>query len=99
LQPLEPLLGSTPQIKLSDLEKFVSIEITHFGRHRETLRPIIDVLMIPSPKQFIHALGISHLSKFQQQQKQDATLLTTHKPSKHKNKIDQPLGSCSDSNF
>jgi hypothetical protein len=51
--------------------------------------------MVPSPKQFIHALGTGHLLEFQQQQKQDATLLTTHQPSKHKNKIAQPLGFCS----
>jgi hypothetical protein len=57
--------------------------------------------MITPPKQFVHALRASHLSKFQQQQEQEATLHTTHRPSKHtkKNKIGQPLGSCSDSIF
>jgi len=62
LQPLEPLLGSTLQIKLGNLEKFVSIEIAHFGRHRETLRLVIDILMISSPEQLIHSLGTSHLA-------------------------------------
>jgi hypothetical protein len=49
LQPFEPLFGSTPQIQLSDLEKFVSIEIAHFGRHGESLFPIVNILMVSSP--------------------------------------------------
>jgi hypothetical protein len=62
LQSFEPLLGSTPQIQLSDLEKFVSVKIMHFGHHREPLYPVIDIFMISSPEQLMHSLGISHLA-------------------------------------
>jgi len=91
-------LGPASQVELGDLKKLVYIEVSHFSSHAEPFRPITNVFMVPSPKQLVHPLGTSHLSEFQQQQNQDATLLTTHRPSKHKNKIDQPLGSSSDSN-
>jgi hypothetical protein len=65
LQPFEPLFGSTSQIQLSDLEEFVSIEITHFGRHGESLCPIINILMVLSPEQLIHSLGTSHFASIQ----------------------------------
>jgi hypothetical protein len=69
LQPLEPLFGSTPQIQLSNLEEFVSIEIVYFGRHGESLCPIVNILMVSSLEQLIHSLGTSHFANIQQQTK------------------------------
>jgi hypothetical protein len=79
LQPLEPLLGSTPQIQLGNLEELVSIQVLHFSSHGESLRPIINILMVSSPEQLIHSLGTSHFANMQQQTK-IATPPTTHGP-------------------
>jgi hypothetical protein len=99
LQFSEPFPSSASQIELGNLKKFVRVEVAHLCRHTEPFSPIANILMIAPPKQFVHALRTSHPSKFQQQQEQDATFHTTHRPSKHKNKTGQPLGSYSDSTF
>jgi hypothetical protein len=69
LQPFESLFGSTPQIQLNDVEEFVNIEIAHFGRHGESLCPIVNILMVLSPEQLIHSMGTSHFASIQQQNK------------------------------
>jgi len=84
LQLFKPFLGSTAQIQLGDLKQLVSIEITHLGSHCEPLRPIVHIYMIPTPEQLVHPLRTCHLTGVQQQQKQNAVLLTSHSPSNKK---------------
>jgi hypothetical protein len=82
LQPLEPLFGSAPQIELGNLEELIRIEVSHLSSHGESLRPIVNILVITPPKQLIHSLGISHLADDSLQVK-IATLFTMHGPSNY----------------
>ncbi len=63
LKKLTSFFGSTPQIQLGNLQEVVSIEISHFTYHSESLRPVIYIFMVTSPKQFIHSLGTGHFAK------------------------------------
>jgi hypothetical protein len=60
LEPPEPFPGSSSQIKLSDLEQLVCIEVSHLSDHGKSFSPIADILVLTPPEQLVHALWTSH---------------------------------------
>jgi len=86
----------TTQIQLGDFEQFVRSEVMDLGGHVQSLRPITDILTIPSPEQIVHPLGTRHFFKGSATQQSCNNPLHTQsfKPKTDRNKIAQELSSC-----